>query len=466
VQSDHNSKKLQSTILNSIGANSFGQVLGAMYQILAVPLYINAWGVSLYGEWLLLSTIPGYLAMSDIGFVSAAANDMTILASKNQHHQALKVFQSIWAMILAISGVVLIGVLVLFLFMPSIFAQSSLIDEQDFSIIIFCLSAYSLLALKEGLLNAGFRAGGLYGFSVWLGNLQRIAEVGSILTALACQWSPVEIGILMLSVKGFSLAVYTFCLSRKVTWIHFGFHLTSWVEIRRIIHPALGFMAFPVANAIKNQGTITLIGVMLGVSEVVIFSSVRTICNAGLQLLKIVQHSFWPEVSTAFAKQNIQLIQKMNMLICGLAFWLGLLILFGLLLFGNTILIHWTLGKIQVPMLFLLVMCLGNFAAGIWSGGSTILMAINLHSRLGVYYLLSTVFMLVIVLLLGEHLSLLGYAALTAVTEIILAMIVLGQTLPLIHQSFWVFTKDIISLPKYFVQSTLNSKLISRFFRK
>jgi O-antigen/teichoic acid export membrane protein len=225
-------------------------------------------------------------------------------------------------------------------------------------------------------------------------------------------------------------------------------------------------MAFPVANAIKNQGTITLIGVMLGVSEVVIFSSVRTICNAGLQLLKIVQHSFWPEVSTAFAKQNIQLIQKMNMLICGLAFWLGLLILFGLLLFGNTILIHWTLGKIQVPMLFLLVMCLGNFAAGIWSGGSTILMAINLHSRLGVYYLLSTVFMLVIVLLLGEHLSLLGYAALTAATEIFLAMVVLGQTLPLIHQSFWGFTKDIIGLPQYIAQSTLNSKLISRFFRK
>ena len=100
MQPDHNSKKLQATILNSIGANSLGQVLGALYQILAVPLYINAWGVSLYGQWLLLSTIPGYLAMSDIGFVSAAANDMTILASKNQQHQALKVFQSIWALIL------------------------------------------------------------------------------------------------------------------------------------------------------------------------------------------------------------------------------------------------------------------------------------------------------------------------------------------------------------------------------
>jgi hypothetical protein len=113
VQPNHNSKKIQVTILNSIGANSFGQILGVLYQILALPLYIHAWGVPLYGQWLLLSTIPGYLAMSDIGLVSAAANDMTILASKNQHHQALKVFQSIWAVILAISILVLIVVLLL-----------------------------------------------------------------------------------------------------------------------------------------------------------------------------------------------------------------------------------------------------------------------------------------------------------------------------------------------------------------
>ena len=449
MQPDHNSKKLQATILNSIGANSLGQVLGALYQILAVPLYINAWGVSLYGQWLLLSTIPGYLAMSDIGFVSAAANDMTILASKNQQHQALKVFQSIWALILTLSILAFLVIVALLFFMPGLLAQSSLIDPQELSIIIFCLSVYSLLALHEGLLNAGFRAGGFYGFSVWLSNIQRIVEVSSILTALVLEWRPVEISILMLSIKAIFLVVYKICLSRKVSWISFGFHLTSWLEIRRIINPALGFVAFPAANAIKNQGTITLIGLLLGTSEVVIFSSVRTIFNAGLQLLKIVQHSFWPEISSAFAKQNMQLIQKMNVLICGLAFWVGLLILFALLIFGNMILIHWTLGKIQVPILFLLVMGLGNFAAGIWSGGSTILMAINCHSRVGAYYLLSTVLMLLVVLLLGQRLSLLGYAVLVAATEIFLATIVLGQTLPLIHQSFRVFIKDIIKIPKF-----------------
>jgi hypothetical protein len=111
-------------------------------------------------------------------------------------------------------------------------------------------------------------------------------------------------------------------------------------------------------------------------------------------------------------------------------------------------------------------MCLGNFAAGIWSGGSTIMMAINHHSRLGVYYLLSTASMLLVVLFLGQRLGLLEYAALASAIEIFLAIIVLGQTLPMIHQSFWVFTKDIITIPTYLASTILNSKMMSIFFRK
>jgi hypothetical protein len=41
----------------------------------------------------LIEYYPGYLAIGDISFVSAAANDMTALTSKNQYYQALKVFQ-------------------------------------------------------------------------------------------------------------------------------------------------------------------------------------------------------------------------------------------------------------------------------------------------------------------------------------------------------------------------------------
>jgi len=73
---------------------------------------------------------------------------------------------------------------------------------------------------------------------------------------------------------------------------------------------------------------------------------------------------------------------------------------------------------------------------------------------------------LLVVILLGQQISLLGYAALSSAIEIFLAIVVLSQTLPMVQQSFWAFIKDIVRLPQYAVQPAFKSKLISKFFRK
>ena len=39
---------------------------------------LRYWGVHLYGEWLLISTIPAYLLLTDLGFGNVAGSDMTM----------------------------------------------------------------------------------------------------------------------------------------------------------------------------------------------------------------------------------------------------------------------------------------------------------------------------------------------------------------------------------------------------
>ena len=69
---------LKSKLLRNLGANAYGQLITVVTQLVSVPLFLHYWGVTLYGEWLILSAVPAYLALSDIGFASSAANDMTI----------------------------------------------------------------------------------------------------------------------------------------------------------------------------------------------------------------------------------------------------------------------------------------------------------------------------------------------------------------------------------------------------
>jgi hypothetical protein len=48
-----------------------------MFQLLSVPVFLQYWGVNLYGEWLALISLTAYFQMTDIGLNTATANSFT-----------------------------------------------------------------------------------------------------------------------------------------------------------------------------------------------------------------------------------------------------------------------------------------------------------------------------------------------------------------------------------------------------
>jgi hypothetical protein len=68
---------LKRRLLAGFGANTFSRLSTTLTQIFSVPVFLSHWGVHLYGEWILLNTIPSYLGLSDVGFGSVAGNEMT-----------------------------------------------------------------------------------------------------------------------------------------------------------------------------------------------------------------------------------------------------------------------------------------------------------------------------------------------------------------------------------------------------
>ena len=74
--------EVRARVIRNLGANGVSQIVNIIVQLCSVPLFLRFWGVTLYGEWLTLSAIPAYLAMSDLGFASVAANDMTMRVAR------------------------------------------------------------------------------------------------------------------------------------------------------------------------------------------------------------------------------------------------------------------------------------------------------------------------------------------------------------------------------------------------
>ena len=116
-------------------------------QLVQVPVFLHFWSVPLYGEWLILNSIPTYLWFSNAGFGTVAGNEMTMLVAGGDRDSALRVFQSCWWLIIFVCSAftaVLCGVLY---FLPiAHLLNIHSISEHDTKWILFWLAVSVLLA--------------------------------------------------------------------------------------------------------------------------------------------------------------------------------------------------------------------------------------------------------------------------------------------------------------------------------
>src|SRR5580700_3331050 len=90
-------------LLRGFGATALGPVVTAIIQLGTVPLLLHAWGAAKYGDWLILSAIPSYLGLSDLGFGDASGSDMTMRVAAGDRKGAIETFQSSWALLSIVS---------------------------------------------------------------------------------------------------------------------------------------------------------------------------------------------------------------------------------------------------------------------------------------------------------------------------------------------------------------------------
>lgn len=140
----------------------------------------------------------------------------------------------------------------------------TLISRDNVSDILLFLGLFAAANLQIAFLNAGFRASGHYARGVWLNNLSRIAEIGTVFIVLFAGGGPVAIAAAMAGVRMLTYGVARWQLNLVAPWAVIGWRHASSQAILDMARPAIAFMAFPIGNAFKNQGVLMVVGVALG----------------------------------------------------------------------------------------------------------------------------------------------------------------------------------------------------------
>lgn len=438
-------------LLAGLGANTYGRLIATLIQIVSVPIYLTHWGAPLYGEWLLLNAIPSYFLMSDIGFGTVAGNEMTMLVAAGNNEEALTVFQSVWVLITGISAACLVLVLASVFFVPldRLFHLHSLTLIQARLIVIW-LSMSVLFGMQEALFQAAFRCVGRYAFGTAAKSTVMLASFSAIMIVILFHQPPEIAAIAMMLVNWTGTFVMWVLLRRGIPWIRFGTKHAKVATIRRLASPSISFMFFPLGSALNIQGTLMVIGHVMGPVGVVTFSTARTISRSAYQVMQLINNSVWPEMSAAFGRNDLNLAKSLHRRSCQASIFLCIATIAVVATFGDRIWKAWTVGKIAADPILLDLLLLQMLVASLWFTSSVVATSINRHQSTARLILGTTVLSLVLSwqLLHVPTLQLRGVAISLVVGDGIMAAVVLRQSLGILNDTFGAFLASMFTIPR------------------
>jgi len=430
-------------------ANWVSKLSNSIIQLVQVPVFLHYWGVNLYGEWMIVNSVPSYLAFSNIGFGSVAGNEMTMLNSANDREGALRVFQSCWWLIAAICcGTGFLLAIALYFIPVADGLKLHAIGPVDAKWVLLYLGLSVLLSQLEQLIGAAYTCVGRYAYGNFMKNLFSLLAFGAMIVPVAFGAGARTTALVYAVSNGFFTVVLCFMVRRDIPWLRFGWQHASFAEIRKLTGPAVAFMGFPIGNALNLQGTLMAVGYALGPAEVVVFGTARTVSRVALQMVQMVNTTFWPELSLAYGAQNFDLIRTLHRRACQMAFLIAAVVVTGMMSVGPWFLTRWTSGHVPPsrPLLAILLFVVVLYA--LWSTSSTLLAATNKHQKLAAWYIFGTSVTIVFTYVLARHYGVYGAAASLIISELVMNGYVLPASIQLSHDTFSGFVASMFHYPE------------------
>jgi O-antigen/teichoic acid export membrane protein len=405
-------------LISGFSANVFGQAVNIVIQLFSLPLFLLYWDTSTYGSWLILSAVPAYLSMADLGMVSVSGNKMTMALGRSDVAEANRVFQSANLFLIIVCGSLALLVTPLALWAP--LPWPLFLDERVALAALFC---QVLLALFGGLSDAAFKATGRYAIGTMLSNLGRLGEWAGAIVGLVLFRSFTGVAICGFVARAAGTGMSIWLSQTGDHGVLWGIKLAQKTEIMALIRPAVYFLAFPLANAFSFQGVTLVVGALFGPATVTIFTSYRTISRIAVQLTGMFSLTLWPEFGRLFGHGGPRAIEKLFRY-SALLGAIQALALSVLLYFVSPWLLRvWTHGRIEfVPSLMVWMLAYAAIS-GLWHVPRVLLLSTNQHIGLAGWSLAAGGLSVTLAWVFGREWQLEGVSAAMLTSECLIAFV-------------------------------------------
>ena len=373
-------------------------------QVLSVPIFITYLGVDMYGEYILLLTIPGFLVLGEVGFNAVVNNEIVFkIANKNYDEANRLISSSVFILFFSYNLVALI------VFFLTIYFQNNYnyVSHSSIILLYFIFWLGGFISILFGIFQSYLRAQDFHHHNIlWVG-ITRLLE---ILIPLLLVFYTRDLLILFISsfiIKFFSFVSYINFIKLKVSWFKFKIYYSNNFKIfKPYFNKSLLYFLFSFGQGLIIQGSTYIVGYKLGSKNVVIFNTVRTLINFSKMLLNLINNSFLSEFTKIYANGNKNLLKQTFNLSLQLTLISVLISSTILLFFGQEIITIWTNYEINVDIIFLSLMIVEAILYSVWFIKSNLIVSCNFHKEISISFALSSILFFVLLFMSIDNFNL------------------------------------------------------------
>jgi len=293
-----------------LGALFAGMGITIATQLLLPPAFLHFYGVSRYGEWLVLSGTLGYLSTLNFGVTTYASNELTMLHKRGEMVKYRELQGSTLALSLGMIGFgVLLSSLVFIIPIAKLLHLSTM-SQSEVALTAFFLGLSTLVNIIAGYYNSLFMVIEESHRGLTWSNVRTfgatLAAVG--LAVFRVSFSTVAIGQFLIVLLLTLFSVHD--LRRRMGDLPLGLQGANKKTAKSIIAPSGMFGMIFAQQFLTFQAPLIMLQWIVGPTVVVLFSTSRTILSTARQSLAKLTNAIAPEITFSYAHQNMNRLLK------------------------------------------------------------------------------------------------------------------------------------------------------------
>lgn len=383
-------------IVSGTSAGLVAQLVLGVTQLVSIPIFFTMWGSEKYGIWLLLSTVPAYLSLADLGIFSTVTTQIGVLFGSGKFKLASQLFSDLQKLFRLIALVLILAsgaLLVSGILYPQYFEPLTTV-----AILVMSVAISQLQGITFGALRANNR----FTFAILTGIGIQVTEWVGLVVMLSNHGSFSQVAFGAIVGKAAAVVLSALVARKFIGTLRYEFRGGSLRNLRQYLGNSLSALGLTLSNAVWIQGSTLIAGAAIGPVGAAVLATYRTITRLPLQFTSAFSQTLWPEFSALFGSGEkdrlIVVYRKFRNLNLAIGFitvsaWFGMCLLIFPQLTSKNLSFDFYLGALFSVAAFI----------GILSQAPrTLLLGTNRHLDMGYYYLLSSLVFLPVMVLFAN----------------------------------------------------------------